>query len=398
MIDSNEFSKIEVSIVIPALDLEDYIPALLNSIELQTLLPGEIVIVDSSKTNRTAEIVAKWEGSVHISYHKVDFALPGHARNIGVSESKGEWVAFLDCKTLPKPDWLDKCVLIAKTNEVSFVSGLTLFEADTPFKQILRAASIGCRVHRTLVGSLVRKKSFLETGGFVSNVRSGEDIEWLERVNSLGFKIKCPDEPVIQYHGLPGSLWVAIKKYCVYSMSLAKIDVSTNQKRFYLVAVILLIMFLAHKWNSDVAHWDPGHWLYIPHMTKICILLLISSPLFFRGVLRLKKIDVSVYHKRFFLVVVILLTMFLAYKWNAIFAHWDPRHWLFIPHVTKLCVLFLLCSSFLFRGVLRPLAYKVEVSYLFPWRWLLVGFVGLTLDVAKICGFLFGYILKALKR
>jgi hypothetical protein len=54
--------------------------------------------------------------------------------------------------------------------------------------------------------------------------------------------------------------------------------------------------------------------------------------------------------------------------------------------------------SFIFRGVLRPLVYKVEVSYLFPWRWFIIGLVGLTLDVAKICGFMFGYILKALKR
>ena len=398
MIDSDKFSNFDVSVVIPVLDMEDYLPALLKSIASQTLLPREIVIVDSSVTNRTAEIVEKWVGSVPINYHKVDFALPGHARNIGVKESKGKWIAFLDCKTIPLPDWIDKCAIIAEENKVSFVSGLTLFEADTSFKQILRAASIGCRAHKTLVGSLVFKESFLETGGFVSNVRSGEDIEWLERMNSLGYKMKCPEEPVITYHGFPNSLWSAIRKYCLYSMSLAKIDVSTHQKRLFSVAIILLIMFLAHNWNSVVAHWEPSHWLYIPHMTKICILLLICSPLFFRGVLKLKRVDISVYHKRFFLVVITLLFMFIAYKWNAIFAHWNPNHWLFIPHVTKICVLFLLCFSFLFRGVLRPLAYKVEVSYLFPWRWLIIGFVGLTLDIAKVCGFLFGYILKALKR
>ena len=398
MIDSEEFDNFDVSIVVPALDAEDYMPALLKSIESQTLLPGEIVIVDSSATNRTAEIVEKWGGIVPISYHKVDLALPGHARNIGVKESKGEWIAFLDCKTLPKPDWIEKCAITAQKNEVSFVCGLTLFEADTSFKQILRAASIGCRAHRTLVGSLVLKESFLETGGFVSDIRSGEDMEWLERVNSLGYKMKSPEEPVITYHGFPNSLWLAIRKYCLYSMSLAKIDVSIHQKRLFSVAIILLTMFFAHNWNSVVAHWDPNHWLYIPHMTKICIILLICSPLFFRGVLKLRKVDVSVYHKRFFLVVIILLFMFLAYKWNIIFAHWDTSHWLFVPHITKICVLFLLCFSFFFRGILRPLAYQVEVSYLFPWRWLIVGFVGLALDVAKICGFLFGYILKALKR
>jgi len=398
MINSTEFGNFDVSVVVPALDMEDYMPELLASIELQTLLPREIVIVDSSVTNRTAEIVERWVGIVPISYHKVDFALPGHARNIGVKESKGEWVAFLDCKTLPETDWIEKCALVAKENKVSIVNGITLFAANTSFKQILRAASTGGKPHRTLVGSLVLKELFVKSGGFVSDVRSGEDIEWLERMNSLGYIMKSPEEPIITYNGFSNSLWLAIRKYCLYSMSLAKVDVSIHQKRLYLVAVILIIMFLAHKWNAVVAHWDPSHLLYIPHVTKICILLLICSPLFFRGVLKLKKIDISIYQKRLFLVVAILLTMFLAYKWNAIFAHWDTSHWLFVPHVTKICVLLLLCFSFIFRGIIRPLAYKVEVSYLFPWRWLLVGFVGLLLDVAKICGFLFGYILKALKR
>src|SRR3990167_3632127 len=109
MIDLNKFANFDISVVIPALNAEAYISALLKGIEAQTLLPKEIVIVDSSPTNRTAEIVQSWSGSVPIRYHKVNFAYPGDARNIGVKAAQCRWIAFIDCRTLTTTDWLEKC-------------------------------------------------------------------------------------------------------------------------------------------------------------------------------------------------------------------------------------------------------------------------------------------------
>ena len=84
---TNKIIKVKnfnVSVVIPALNAEDYLPGLLEKIESQTLIPKEIVIVDSSLSKKTADIIEKWKGSIPIIYQRVDFAYPGHARNIGV--------------------------------------------------------------------------------------------------------------------------------------------------------------------------------------------------------------------------------------------------------------------------------------------------------------------------
>ena len=51
-----------ISVVIPALNAEDYLPGLLEKIESQNLLPKEIVIVDSSLSKKTADIIEKWKG------------------------------------------------------------------------------------------------------------------------------------------------------------------------------------------------------------------------------------------------------------------------------------------------------------------------------------------------
>src|SRR5205814_859436 len=74
----------QISVVIPALDAEQYLPELLRGIEAQTLSPDEIVIVDSSPSGRTADLVESWMGQIPIVFKRVNFAYPGHARNIGV--------------------------------------------------------------------------------------------------------------------------------------------------------------------------------------------------------------------------------------------------------------------------------------------------------------------------
>ena len=144
MLASVKVKNFNISVVIPALNAEDYLPGLLEKIESQTLIPKEIVIVDSSLSKKTADIIEKWKGSIPIIYQRVDFAYPGHARNIGVELAKEEWIAFIDCRTFPDCDWLELSASTAEKSGAKFVGALQRNEADTHFKQILRAATVGC--------------------------------------------------------------------------------------------------------------------------------------------------------------------------------------------------------------------------------------------------------------
>lgn len=68
MVNLPEPANFDISVVIPALNAEDYLPALLKGIESQILPPKEIVIVDSSPTNRAAAVVSNWKGAIPIRY------------------------------------------------------------------------------------------------------------------------------------------------------------------------------------------------------------------------------------------------------------------------------------------------------------------------------------------
>ena len=282
-----------ISVVIPALNAEGYLPALLESIEAQNLLPKEIIIIDSSPSNMTADIIEQWQGVIPILYHKAEFAYPGHARNMGVKLAQGEWIAFIDCRTTPDCDWLEISASTAEQSGAEFVGALCIIEADTPFKQLLRAATYGCDAVRTLPGSIVLKRVFEQSGGFNPDVRAGEDLDWMHRLRSLGVKISRVAAPTIKYNGFVESLSAAVKKWYVYALANASFDVRNNQKKIYLLFFISSGFLLAWKWNAIFARWDEGSIYYAPNITKIFMIFLCILYIVYRGIIRPLQVNVK---------------------------------------------------------------------------------------------------------
>jgi len=385
---------LDISVVIPVQNNEKYLSAIFHGIDNQSLPPREIVIVDSSSNNKISNLINEWNGSIPIKYIKIDSAYPGDARNMGVEIAKREWIAFLDSTTVPEHNWLERCVEMAIEKKVGFVGGLTLFEADTYFKELLRATSYGCSSYGTLPGSIMEKKYFEKSGGFIPGIRSSEDIEWIERIKSLGFKTDTVKSPVTKYYGLQDNLWLAIKKYFKFAMATAQTEVLKGQKRLYMSILLILLTILTYKWNKFAAGWDENSILYIPHITKIYLVSLVVLYVVFKGFLRPwnRKVKLGFFEKAYLLVIVVLTTG-LVYKWNLVFAHFNVKSVFYIPHITKIYVTSLLLLSIVFRGIIRPIRQNVGLSFIFPFKWILIGLIGVTLDIVKAPGYLWGGIL-----
>jgi glycosyltransferase involved in cell wall biosynthesis len=82
-----------ISVVIPAKNSADAINRALNSVVNQTLQPKEVIVVDDGSSDDTAKLAARFPG---VSVHRVDFSNRAQARNFGVAQATGEWIAFLD--------------------------------------------------------------------------------------------------------------------------------------------------------------------------------------------------------------------------------------------------------------------------------------------------------------
>ena len=101
-----------ISIILPTFSEFDPIVETLDSINNQIFKPVEIIIVDSSLTTVIQIIINKYKSSIPIIYHWIPKAFPGHARNIGVNQSKSDTIAFLDSKTIPELNWLSDYINI----------------------------------------------------------------------------------------------------------------------------------------------------------------------------------------------------------------------------------------------------------------------------------------------
>ena len=96
-----------LSIIIPARNEEHNLPVLLNSLVTQSVKPAEIIVVDDSSTDRTAEIAREFKARV-LTAQPLPEGWRGKAWacHQGAQAANGEVLLFLDADTFFQPDGL----------------------------------------------------------------------------------------------------------------------------------------------------------------------------------------------------------------------------------------------------------------------------------------------------
>ena len=101
---------IETSIVIPAYRRPDDLARAINSVLAQQGVDGpyEILVVDNDPDGSAAPVAERLAGASPIPIRYVHEKRPGisHARNTGVAQAGGRYLAFLDSDEVVGPDWL----------------------------------------------------------------------------------------------------------------------------------------------------------------------------------------------------------------------------------------------------------------------------------------------------
>ena len=150
----------KISVVIPILDDSEATKEVILSLNQQTFLPSEIVLVDSSAGKEVEEAVKGLESKIPLSYKRIGKAFPYEATNFGAGFANSTWLAFLDVTTLPKESWLADYVKIIEEEKVEVIFGVTQYVAVTGFQKLLRASTYGGVGHETAPGSLIKKIDF----------------------------------------------------------------------------------------------------------------------------------------------------------------------------------------------------------------------------------------------
>lgn len=83
-----------VSVIIPTYNSANYVTNAVDSVLAQTFTDLEVIVVDDGSTDDTREALSRYAAPVR--YLHQDNAGVSVARNLGIAESRGRYVAFLD--------------------------------------------------------------------------------------------------------------------------------------------------------------------------------------------------------------------------------------------------------------------------------------------------------------
>jgi glycosyltransferase involved in cell wall biosynthesis len=215
----------EISVVVPVRNEAASIQQLIEDLMSQTRLPAEIVITDGGSTDETPDIVERLiAAGAPAKLLREPHALPGRGRNVGVSNSRGDWIAFIDGGIRPEPDWLEKLAEAAARNAADVVFGSYQPVTDTFFAECAAIAYVAApqeidgRLGRFqfIASTLIHRKVFETVGGFPEDLRSAEDLLWMRRVIASDFAVACAPEAIVHWRLQP-NLGSTFKRFATYA-------------------------------------------------------------------------------------------------------------------------------------------------------------------------------------
>lgn len=197
-----------ISVIITYHNESETIGTTLNAIVSQTLLPNEVLLIDSSSTDDSYDIIQRWIKK-NGPHHNVIFRniqegtkFPGTSMNVGIRNAAFDILAFMDCGILFENDWLQKQMEYLQSNNADVVSGLFHFEGVTLLDKTSIAQTYGYRRLRpTVPSSLVRKTVFEKTGFFLENIRAAADTDWVYKLGRKKIKRATNKHVIIKYDG-----------------------------------------------------------------------------------------------------------------------------------------------------------------------------------------------------
>lgn len=206
-----------ISVIIPTYNRANYIKRALESVINQTYKNVEVIVVDDNSSDNTEEIVKNYSNKHNfIKYIKHDKNKGGSAaRNTGVENSSGDFIAFLDSDDEWVETKLEKCIKIFNSNQdvdliysdIYLVNELTNKEVIDK-KELWDDYYFGL-LQRNIIGGtssiVIRRSVFEQVGGFKVGLPSCQDWDFYLEI-AKEHKIYLINEPLTKYYIHPNSI------------------------------------------------------------------------------------------------------------------------------------------------------------------------------------------------
>lgn len=217
----------EVSVLMPAYNVAPYVEQAVRSVLRQTLADLELLVVDDGSSDGTpvlVERVASEDNRVRLLRHARNLG-PAAARNTGLAEARGRWIALVDSDDWIAPGRLERLVRLGEAQPADWIADDCWIEPEAgggPRRRLLAGEPPGC--HAVPAAHLVRmdppermgygllkpmiRRSFLETHGirYRSAFDRVEDFVLTVDCAAAGARFFLLNEPLYHYRLRQGSI------------------------------------------------------------------------------------------------------------------------------------------------------------------------------------------------
>ena len=201
------------SVIIPLYNKAPYVCKALETVCTQTYRDYEIIVINDGSTDNSAIIAEDYlTGVESISYQILSQQNAGvsAARNNGVAQASGEYIAFLDADDWWEPTYLERMAQLIEDypkaglfacNYVYYKPGKTHVALNIPTGYINYPKSYyeSGAMPVTSISAIMPRAVFDEMGGFPLGIKLGEDfLLWAK--TAMHYPVAFCEEPLAYYN------------------------------------------------------------------------------------------------------------------------------------------------------------------------------------------------------
>lgn len=194
-----------VSVIIPFYNNADWLDEALESVERQTILPLEIIVINDGSNENITEIKEKYKDVIFLEQDNKGAA---SARNKGIRYAKGQFCAFLDSDDIWVCNKIEKQIsgLIKHNGEWS-VTAYTSFDKNEyentvhPYSGVLNCYQVNVNSCRIQTSTVMIRSDLLKNDPmacFAEDMKNGQDIYlWFYLLSKSNYFLV--DEPLTKF-------------------------------------------------------------------------------------------------------------------------------------------------------------------------------------------------------
>lgn len=196
-----------ISIVIPTLNEEEYLPRLLDSLAEQSFRDFEAIVVDGGSADRTVAVASARQDEIALRLVVMDRADLSTQRNVGAKQARGDWLLFVDADSVLMPYTLERCMRFVSERDVAFFT--TWCRADTDTRRDALLALVANVLYEFKLKSkrpyspgpftAIRKEAFDRVGGYAEGRAYQEDYDLSVRAARAGIELRILRETLYEW-------------------------------------------------------------------------------------------------------------------------------------------------------------------------------------------------------